>query len=141
MKIQFDTDGFIRALEQYADRKEKQIVDGLTKAALEVERKARAKCPKDTTALRQSITHDVRPRGPKVTAIVGSELEYAPYVHEGTGIHSRTGMGRQDVPWSYQDEKGDWHTTDGMEPRPFLEEARNECKDRISQIMFDALKG
>lgn len=139
MKVQFDPDGFIRALEQYADRKEKQIVEGLTKAALEVERLARQKCPKDTTALRQSITHDVRPRGPKVTAIVGSELEYAPYVHEGTGIHAP--LGRKDVPWSYQDEKGAWHTTDGMEPNPFLEDARNEMKDRISQIMFDALKG
>ena len=43
MKVQFDPDGFIRALEQYADRKEKQIVEGLTKAALEVERLARQK--------------------------------------------------------------------------------------------------
>lgn len=139
MKVTVDPYNFIGALDRYADRKEKQIIAGATKAALEVERLARQKCPKDTTALRQSITHDVRPRGPKVTAIVGSELEYAPYVHEGTGIHAP--LGRKDVPWSYQDEKGEWHTTDGMEPNPFLEDARNEMKDRISQIMFDALKG
>ena len=139
MKVQFDSDQFLRALEQYAERKERQIVQGLTKAALEVERAARQKCPKDTTALRQSITHDVRPNGPKAVAIVGSELEYAPYVHEGTGIHSP--LGRRDVPWNYRDEKGDWHTTDGIEPTPFLEDARKECKDRIAQIMFDALKG
>ena len=139
MKVTVDPYDFIGALDRFADRKEKQIIAGATKAALEVERLARQKCPKDTTALRQSITHDVRPRGPKVTAIVGSELEYAPYVHEGTGIHAT--LGRKDVPWSYQDEKGEWHTTDGMEPNPFLEDARNEMKDRISQIMFDALKG
>lgn len=139
MKVTVDPYDFIGALDRFADRKEKQIIAGATKAALEVERLARQKCPKDTTALRQSITHDVRPRGPKVTAIVGSELEYAPYVHEGTGIHAP--LGRNDVPWSYQDEKGEWHTTDGMEPNPFLEDARNEMKDRISQIMFDALKG
>ena len=139
MKVTVDPYDLIGALDRYAERKEKQIVAGATKAALEVERLARQKCPKDTTALRQSITHDVRPRGPKVTAIVGSELEYAPFVHEGTGIHAP--LGRKDVPWSYQDEKGVWHTTDGMEPNPFLEDARNEMKDRISQIMFDALKG
>ena len=139
MKVRVDPDAFVRALEQYAQRKERQIIQGLTKAALEVERKAREKCPKDTTALRQSITHDVKASGPKVTAVVGSELEYAPYVHEGTGIHAP--LGRKDVPWSYCDEKGEWHTTDGIEPMPFLEDARKECKDRISQIMFDALKG
>lgn len=139
MKVQVDPKSFIRAMEQYAEQKERQIVQGLTKAALEVERSARKKCPKDTTALRQSITHDVSAKGPVVTAIVGSELEYAPYVHEGTGIH--TPLGRKDVPWSYCDEKGEWHTTDGMEPTPFLEDARKECKDRIAQIMADALKG
>lgn len=139
MKVVVDPYDFIGALDRYAERKQKQIIAGATKAAQEVERLAREKCPKDTNALRQSITHDVRPRGPKVTALVGSELEYAPYVHEGTGIHAP--LGRKDVPWSYQDEEGEWHTTDGMEPNPFLLDARNELKDRISQIMFDALKG
>ena len=141
MKIRFDTDGFNRDMEAYADRKLRQIEQGLTKGAQEVERSARQKCPKDTDALRQSITHKLSVSGAKTVAIVGSELEYAPYVHEGTGIHSRTGMGRKDVPWSYQDEEGNWHSTDGLEPRPFLEEARNECADRVFQILLDALRG
>ena len=141
MKIKFDSDGFMRAMESYADRKLKQIEQGLTKGCQEVERVARQKCPKDTTALRQSITYKVDMYGAKAMGLVGSELEYAPYVHEGTGIHSRTGRGRQDVPWSYQDEAGNWHSTEGMEPTPFLEETRNECKERIWQIMLDALKG
>lgn len=141
MKIQFDVDGFNRALEDYAEKKIRQIEQGLTKAAQEVEKSARRKCPMDSDALRQSITHKVSAMGAKATAIVGSELEYAPYVHEGTGIHSRTGMGRKDVPWSYQDEEGNWHSTEGLEARPFLEQARNECADRIYQIMLDTLKG
>lgn len=141
MKVRFDADTFLRQMEAYAERKEAQIRAGLTKGCIEVQKKAMEKCPKDTTALRQSITYKVTMHGAKATGFVGSELEYAPYVHEGTGIHSRTGMGRKDVPWSYQDEEGNWHSTEGMEATPFLEEARNESRERILQIMFDALKG
>lgn len=139
MKIRFKPDDFIRDMEAYAEHMTRQIEKGLDEGAQIVERSARKKCPKGTDALRQSITHKVDMRGARGTAVVGSELEYAPYVHEGTGIH--VPMGRQDVPWSYQDEKGDWHTTDGMEPNPFLENARKECADRVHQVLLYALKG
>lgn len=141
MKVQFDSDTFMRRLDSYAERKLKQIESGLTKGCIKVQERAMEKCPKDTDALRQSISYRVDMYGAKAAGMVGSELEYAPYVHEGTGIHSRTGMGRKDVPWSYQDEEGKWHSTDGIEPHPFLEEARNESRDRILEIMFNALKG
>lgn len=139
MKIKLDKEKFVRMMESYADRKEAQIRQGLTKCCIEVQRSAMKRCPKDTTALRQSITYKVEMQGAKAMGVVGSELEYAPYVHEGTGVHAENG--RLDVPWSYQDEKGDWHTTDGMEPNPFLEDARKECAPRMWDIMLDALKG
>lgn len=141
MKIDFDSDAFMRAMEAYAERKVKQIEAGLTKCCIEVERSAKKRCPKDTTALRQSITYKVDTVGAKAMGIVGSELEYAPFVHEGTGLEARKGDGRKDVPWSYQDEEGNWHTTSGQEANPFLEDARNEMAGRIKQIMLDALKG
>lgn len=139
MKVRPDVNMFLRELESYAERKEKQIEAGLEKCCIEVQKKAMEKCPKDTDALRQSITYKVVMHGAKATGFVGSELEYAPYVHEGTGIHSP--LGRTDVPWSYQDEEGNWHTTSGIEATPFLEDARNETRDRIALIMLDALKG
>lgn len=141
MKVKFDTDTFMRQMESYAERKERQIERGLERCCIHVQKKAMDRCPKDTDALRQSIAYKVMMHGAKATGMVGSELEYAPYVHEGTGIHSRTGMGRKDVPWSYKDEEGNWHSTEGMEANPFLENARNESRERILQIMFDALKG
>ena len=141
MKVRFDADTFVREMYSYAERKEAQIRAGLTECCKEVVAAAVPKCPKDSQALRNSITYKVTMHGAKATGFVGSELEHAPYVHEGTGIHSRTGMGRKDVPWSYQDEEGNWHSTEGMEATPFLEEARNESRERILQIMFDALKG
>ncbi len=63
------------------------------------------------------------------------------YVHEGTGIHSRTGMGRKDVPWFYKDEEGNGHTTSGMEANPFLENAYNSTAQRVAQIIADRITG
>lgn len=141
MQIKLDVDRFMRQINSYAEHKKRQIEAGLTRACITVQESAMEKCPKDSDALRQSIGYKIQKNGARSEGIVGSGLEYAPYVHEGTGIHSRTGRGRKDVPWSYMDEEGNYHSTDGMEPRPFLEEARNECRDRIVQIMYKTLKG
>lgn len=52
---------------------------------------------------------------------VGSNLEYAPYVHQGTGIYAKDGNSRKQVPWVYYSEKdGQRHVTKGTKPRPFL---------------------
>lgn len=146
MRIKFDADGFRRDMLAYAERKMEQIQQATELACREIENTAKDKCPKgkgsgDGEGLHQSITHKVDGSGAKFVGTVGSALEYAPYVHEGTGIHSRKGNGRADVPWSYMDEQGNWHTTDGIEPTPFLEDAVNETRDRVLQIYIDALKG
>lgn len=141
MQIKLDVDSFMRQMNSYAEHKERQIEAGLERACIEVQQSAVEKCPKDSDALSSSIGYKIQKNGARPEGIVGSGLEYAPYVHEGTGIYSRTGRGRKDVPWSYMDEEGNYHSTYGMEPRPFLEEARNECRDRIMQIMHNALKG
>lgn len=53
----------------------------------QIANRARARCPVDEGRLRSSITHTVRV-GPSAAAVrVGSPLEYARYVHEGTGIY------------------------------------------------------
>lgn len=139
MKVKVDPTELLKYLNEYAERKESQIFHGIEKCCVRVQEVAFHKCPKDSEALRQSITYKVTMHGAKAAGLVGSELEYAPYVHEGTGIHSP--LGRIDVPWSYQDEKGDWHTTYGIEANPFLLNARNECEPEIKRIMFDTLKG
>ena len=98
----------------------------LEKACLVVENSAKKNCPVNDGQLRQSITHAVE--GTK--GEVGSNVEYAPYVEIGTGIYSTEGTGRQ-TPWSYQDAKGEWHTTRGMEAKPFLKPALEENRSKI----------
>lgn len=82
-----------------------------------------------TGNLRNSITHEVEQDNHSATAIVGSAVEYAPYVELGTGIYAEHGDGRK-TPWRYQDQYGNWHTTSGMPARPYLRPAlENHIED------------
>jgi HK97 gp10 family phage protein len=107
----------------------------LQKACALVERAAKEKAPKGTGELRRSITSRIE--GDK--GIVFTPLEYAPYVEYGTGLFAE-GEGRADVPWSYQDEEGNWHTTSGMKPQPYLRPALNENREQIKRILKGGLK-
>ena len=68
------------------------------KACALIERSAKEKAPKDTGALRRSITSKVEGSGADIQGIVYTPLEYAPYVEFGTGLFAESG-GRKDVPW------------------------------------------
>jgi HK97 gp10 family phage protein len=70
---------------------------------------------------------------------VFTPLEYAPYVEYGTGKFAVNGDGRKDVPWHYQDDKGEWHTTSGQKPQPFMGPALNENREEILRIIKEAL--
>ena len=106
----------------------------LGQACALVERSAKQKAPKDTGELRRSITSKVEDG----IGIVYTPLEYAPYVEYGTGLFAEDG-GRKDVPWNYQDDQGNWHSTSGQKPQPFLRPALNENRQRIVELIGEAL--
>lgn len=99
-----------------------------------VEKSAKQKAPKDTGALRRSISSKVEDN----QGIVFTPLEYAPYVEYGTGLFAESG-GRKDVPWNYQDDEGKWHSTSGQKPQPFMRPALEENKQLIKQILKEEL--
>lgn len=103
-----------------------------------VERSAKEKAPKGTGELRRSITSEVRESGGVISGVVFTPLEYAPYVEYGTGLFAVNG-GRRDVPWCYQDDEGNWHSTSGQHPQPFLNPALSENRDTITRILKEAL--
>ena len=117
----------------------------------------------DTGALRNSITHTVKNR----TVIVGSNLSYSVYVHEGTGKYNSsgstgdkywvfvlngnrqgTGSGKR---YTYQEarrivailkSKGlDAHMTNGMKPNRFLRNAIMNNVDKLKDDVEKVLKG
>ena len=108
------------------------------KACSVVERAAKQKAPKDNGELRRSITSKVEQDGNDAIGIVFTPLEYAPYVEYGTGLFAEDG-GRKNVPWCYQDDKGEWHSTSGMHPQPFLRPALNENREQIKKILGEAI--
>jgi HK97 gp10 family phage protein len=99
-----------------------------------VERSAKELAPKDNGELRRSITSKVEGQ----VGIVFTPLEYAPYVEYGTGLFAEEG-GRMDVPWSYQDDEGEWHSTSGQKPQPFMRPALNNNISLIKQILKEEL--
>lgn len=117
-----------------------KLEKALGTACAMVERSAKEKAPKDTGELRRSITSEVtcETGANECEGVVYTPLEYAPYIEFGTGLFAEE-EGRQDVPWRYQDEKGEWHTTFGMPPRPFMRPALEENIDKISDIILEGL--
>lgn len=116
-----------------------QIQRAVGKACALVERTAKQKAPKDTGALRRSITSEVEREGNEMVGTVFTPLEYAPYVEFGTGLFAESG-GRSDVPWCYQDDKGEWHSTSGQKPQPFMRPALNENREQIKRIIKEAIQ-
>lgn len=111
---------------------EARLRSGIEKACILVEEAAKEKCPVDNGNLRRSITHKVTD---SFECEVFSDLPYAPYVEYGTGLFAEDGKGRTDVPWRYQSDDGEWHTTLGQQPQPFLRPAVSENRDKIMEIV------
>lgn len=127
-----NVDSVIEALTGLID--DDSIHQALGKCCALVERSAKMKAPKGNGELRRSITSKVEGN----VGIVFTPLEYAPYVEYGTGLFAEEG-GRKDVPWCYKDDEGNWHSTSGMKPQPFMRPALNENREQIKRILEGGL--
>lgn len=133
----------IEGIEELTDQIESMaqaeaVAKALQTACLMVERSAKEKAPKDTGALRRSIESKVEQQGEEMVGVVFTPLYYAPYVEYGTGLFAEGG-GRKDVPWNYQDDKGEWHSTSGQHPHPFMRPALDEHREEILGMIKEAL--
>ena len=125
-------DDVLNRIEKLGDTS--NIEAALSQACALVERSAKQKAPKDTGELIRSITSKIE----GTQGIVYTPLEYAPYVEYGTGLFAENG-GRKDVPWNYQDDKGNWHSTSGQKPQPFMRPALNENREKIIDLLGEAI--
>lgn len=125
-----DASEVLAALANMPEEQEAACIKALTDACMAVETEAKRECPYDDGTLRQSITTSVEKEDGKLVGYVGTNISYAPYVHEGTGIYSP--LGRKQVPWKYKDlETGEWRTTKGQKPNPFLQKAVDSKRQEI----------
>lgn len=63
------------------------ILDAMRDSVLVIQRDARKNAPVDTGRLRASITPEVHTFNDEVQGVVGSNIEYAPYMEFGTRPH------------------------------------------------------
>lgn len=111
----------------------------MERACLVIEAQAKQDCPVDMGILRASITSEVELSTDEITGRIGSNEEYAPYVHNGTGIYAVNGDGRK-TPWTYVVKAGKYkggHFTVGQKPQPFLEYAKLFNMDKVLKILGD----
>lgn len=131
-----DNEDFIKSIQ---DATKKIILDtavNMEKACFVIEVDAKKNCPKNTGILAASITSEVEVTSDVLIGRTGTNLEYGPYVHNGTGIYAKDGNGRK-TPWSWNGVgkyKGR-HWTKGQKPQPFLEDARNANAGKINRIL------
>jgi hypothetical protein len=91
-----------------------------------VERAAKARCPKVTGRLANDITGRVVHRAGRPIGQIGSRLDYAGFVHNGTGIHGPRRQRIQAKPGRYfafrgRDGRMVYVTShQGQRPQPFL---------------------
>lgn len=124
----------LQKLNLFKQKLPERTRERMEKVCLKVEADSKKNCPPSITGnLRASITHKVvDEEDGEIAGYVGSNLDYAPYVHQGTGIYAIEGNGRKQVPWSYYDErKGEWQSTEGIKPTPFIQMAIDENMDDI----------
>lgn len=133
MAIEFEgLDEILNSLDKLADTQ--QLNDTMEQVCALVERDAKQNAPKDTGALARSIQSKVENNNGSIQGVVFTPLEYGAYVEFGTGLFAESG-GRTDVPWSYQDDEGNWHTTKGQKPQPYMRPALDNNREKIVRMI------
>ena len=136
-KIDKDNTGEILSAVEQAKQRALEIIGG------KIEKYAKALCPVDTGALRNSITHQVD----EDEVQVGSNMTYAPYIELGTGknytpppgwmeSNAPKGSGRPE-PWVYKGADGEFHRGYYIKARPYL---RPAVENHLSDFE-DVIKG
>lgn len=132
-----DNGEFVKSIEAATLQTIGDEAKKMNRACLIVVAQAKQDCPVDQGILRASITHEVNFDATAIVGTVGSNLEYAPYVHNGTGIYAIEGNGRK-TPWLYTVKSGKYkggHLTVGQRPKPFLKYAVLFNQDRILRAL------
>ena len=143
------------------------IVSAMQDACDLVEGAAKYKAPKDTGALKRSITNRIEVIGNEVDGIVFTPVEYAPYIEYGTGLYAENGNGTSGY-WVYVGDKdydpnrkksGKRYTlqeakqivaimrskgleayyTNGMHPQPFMRPALKENEQNIKKKLKEGI--
>ena len=131
MKIQIDGMAELNEkLRELADSE--RMKNALTRSGELVRDRARTKCPVRTGYLHDHIEYTVEGD----SALVGTSVEYAPYVEFGTGSRGGPCVPHTDKKqWTYYSkELKQFVTTSGQEKHPYLVPALKDSTKEIADI-------
>lgn len=114
-----------------------------------VQNQGQANAPVKTGTLRRSITSQVQGAGGNVKGIVGTNVPYAKYVHEGTGPHVIVPVSAKALFWPGARHPVKRVNHPGTKANPFLKKALAErrsavlalWKTRLPQRVAEKLRG
>ena len=141
IKVEEDnTQRFLNALDQVAER-------ALTIIGIKAEKYAKGRCPVGTPqstgikgyrggTLRNSITFQVTSEGRDSIVVIGSNVEYAPYVELGTGPYFKSPPYWEQ--FSTGPKTGTGHSY--VKPRPYLKPAIEDHIQLYTRILNEELK-
>lgn len=139
MGINIEIDGLDAVLGKLGEmtaRLDGAVAKGVQKGGKDIQAECKAECPVDTGALKESIVEQTSGGGGAYTSEVGPTAPYGIYVEMGTGIYA----GGRQTPWHYQDAKGNWHTTRGQKPQPYMEPGFEAGKDKAVESLTAEVK-
>ena len=162
VNIKIDTTAFKNSLPNASSELKKLMIERVNMATQLIKAKAIEETPSDHGILRANMTASVKVDGSSIIGTVGNTLEYAPYVHQGTGKYAKDGKGRRGY-WVFVKgsngrkakksnksytlaeakkimavlrKKGlEAYYTNGQKPRPFLENAKSKNMASIKKIL------
>jgi hypothetical protein len=125
-------------VKRWSQKKLQEIKDVVNESAINVQTGAKQRCAVDSGRLRGSIA--IEPAsGPGFSLLVGTKVQYAPYVEYGTGKFAEhpTIPGRS-TPWVYRTRKGFFYT-EGQRAQPFLHPAAEDERPKFIAAMKGVL--
>ena len=93
-----------------------------------------------TGLLRNSITAQTAKDGDDTCVVVGTNVNYAPYVELGTGIYATGGSRAHRLPWWYMGSDGQMHRTFGTAARPYLRPAVEDYARQYKNVLESELR-
>lgn len=127
--------------QEFCDSLDDAVEELIARAARNAERcglflagEIKKETPVDMGLLRAANTYQVIVDDGEIVILLANSMEYAPFVHQGTGIYAAAGDGRK-TQWAYMDARGEWHTTNGQKPDPFMQRAIDKNKSKIEQFL------
>jgi HK97 gp10 family phage protein len=101
------------------------ILSAMKDSVVLIQESAKALCPVDTGALRESITTEVEV-GKTVVGRVGPHMPYAGYVEFGTGIRGAASPGAGEGPYS--------ESWPGQPAQPFLRPSLDQNRKAVEEL-------